>query len=474
MDDTTYEKVIGLINASNDSEALSICEEILEKNPLDDRALCLRGDLFFIGEEYENAFDCYKTAYRENVICFVAIKGMAQSLFAMKKYHEAIEFYEKSLDFNHKDGFLLAEYGQCLLEIKQYKKSVAVFKEALPYIEDKRPIYCSQIVAMLNYASNDELEAIYDEVISIYPNEQNILASYAGFLWEKKEDFTKAFNFYIRAIDINPNDNFTNISLANMIYQNSVKDAILGADLAKKWYALYPMNSVAIHTYQAISGKTAEINKNADYVERLFDNFSATFDEVLTSIEYDTPKKIGRILNEVIKPEMDSLDILDAGCGTGMCGEYLRPFAKNAIGLTGVDLSEKMLEEAVKKGLYNYLLKSDIAKFMNGIKAGFDLIVSADVFIYIGDLKEVIKSAFFSLKDEGIFIFSVSLTNKKDFILDKSGRYFHNIDYVKNILLENSFSVEYAENDAIRMEFGKPENGMIIVARKPKSLRSFL
>ena len=38
---------------------------------------------------------------------------------------------------------------------------------------------------------------------------------------------------------------------------------------------------------------------------------------------------------------LDVLDVLDLGCGTGLCGPLLRPYAR---ALAGVDLSPQMLE----------------------------------------------------------------------------------------------------------------------------------
>ena len=48
------------------------------------------------------------------------------------------------------------------------------------------------------------------------------------------------------------------------------------------------------------------------------------------------------------------LDVLDAGCGTGLCGPLLAPYARRLI---GVDLSEGMLALAKEKHVYDALIK---------------------------------------------------------------------------------------------------------------------
>ena len=48
------------------------------------------------------------------------------------------------------------------------------------------------------------------------------------------------------------------------------------------------------------------------------------------------------------------LDVLDAGCGTGLCGPLVAPYARR---LAGVDLSEGMLAHAKEKNVYDELIE---------------------------------------------------------------------------------------------------------------------
>jgi predicted TPR repeat methyltransferase len=49
---------------------------------------------------------------------------------------------------------------------------------------------------------------------------------------------------------------------------------------------------------------------------------------------------------------------LDAGCGTGLCGPLLRPYASE---LTGVDLSAGMLDRARPRQVYDHLEKGELS-----------------------------------------------------------------------------------------------------------------
>ena len=62
--------------------------------------------------------------------------------------------------------------------------------------------------------------------------------------------------------------------------------------------------------------------------------------------------------------------------------------ADSAALLHGVDISPKMIEIAGKKGLYDALLSGDIHVVLNDLdRRSYDLIIAADVFTYIGDIR---------------------------------------------------------------------------------------
>ena len=88
------------------------------------------------------------------------------------------------------------------------------------------------------------------------------------------------------------------------------------------------------------------------------------------------------------------LDVLDGGCGTGLAGPMLRPYARQ---LTGVDLSPAMLDRARKTGIYDTLVESELGSFLAAHAESFDVCVFVDVLIYFGDLRAILASAARSL-----------------------------------------------------------------------------
>jgi predicted TPR repeat methyltransferase len=138
------------------------------------------------------------------------------------------------------------------------------------------------------------------------------------------------------------------------------------------------------------------------YVESLFDNYAPHFEShVTTALRYDAPPVL---VDRLATAGRRYANALDLGCGTGLCGRYLRPLVDR---LTGVDLSGKMLDQAQALGLYDDLHQGDIVDFLGRAADNFDLVVAADVFIYVGALDEVFAAVAGTMLPGGRFAFTV-------------------------------------------------------------------
>lgn len=128
--------------------------------------------------------------------------------------------------------------------------------------------------------------------------------------------------------------------------------------------------------------------------------------------------------------------------------------------LIGVDVSQKMLDEAAKKGIYNRLLKADALSFLEK-NDDFEMIVAADVLGYIGDIAPLIKAA-----RGKTLVFSIETTDISPFELAESGRYRHHPGEVVRLLEAEGYHVAVREDLILRYENGEPVKGMVFRAEK--------
>lgn len=160
-----------------------------------------------------------------------------------------------------------------------------------------------------------------------------------------------------------------------------------------------------------------------------------------------------------------SLTILDAGCGTGLCGALLRPFAAR---LVGVDLSAGMLKEAAKRELYDELIEAELGAYMAAHPFTFDVIVACDTLVYHGRLDDAVAAAAKALKPRGRLLFTLeqlSEEGENPYRLAPTGRFCHRVFYVEAMLAAAGLVDASADAIIPRLECGEPVEGLLVTAR---------
>ena len=236
------------------------------------------------------------------------------------------------------------------------------------------------------------------------------------------------------------------------------------AQVYRSWLQEEPGNAIAGHMLSACSGLEVPERASNAYIEAHFDEYAETFESKLVdSLSYRIPEEIGRILGDLDLPAK-TLKVLDAGCGTGLCGPHLAPFAKT---LVGVDLSARSLALAAEKQVYDVLDKAELVDYLSSMAGTFDLIVIADTLIYFGKLENLLQAAAGALCHGGLLIASVEelAPSHGDFALNPSGRYSHSRAYLANALMAAGFEAPEIAAVDVRMERGISVKGLLIVVR---------
>ena len=232
-----------------------------------------------------------------------------------------------------------------------------------------------------------------------------------------------------------------------------------------EWLAEEPADPIATHMYAACGGGHTPPRASDAFVEQTFDRFAASFESKLAQLAYRAPALIAAMLEHVGVQAVGARDILDAGCGTGLCGPLLAPYARR---LVGVDLSEGMLTQARQKSIYDELVRGELTAYLQSMPQAFDLIVSADTLVYVGDLTAVATAAAAALTPGGWFVFTLEQAAHEargGFRLEMHGRYSHTMAYVEQVFADAACATEIAQAE-LRMEAGVPVAGLVVAARR--------
>ncbi|MCZ4090405.1 class I SAM-dependent DNA methyltransferase [Sinorhizobium psoraleae] len=208
------------------------------------------------------------------------------------------------------------------------------------------------------------------------------------------------------------------------------------------------------------------------YVERLFDDYAERFDKALVEkLDYRVPEKLAALIDRTTDGRHFHY-VTDLGCGTGLFGERIRHRCDY---LEGFDLSANMLAKAEAKAIYDRLAQADLSlapensgAFGELPPARADLVSSADVLMHLGNLESVFVIADRLLAPGGLFAFSVEdAATNEGFILRPSLRYAHSEAYIADACAGRGFSLIGSERTVIRMDAGRPVEGVLFLARKP-------
>jgi len=188
----------------------------------------------------------------------------------------------------------------------------------------------------------------------------------------------------------------------------------------------------------------------------------------LQRLEYRAPALVGQALQRIAGEARGDLEIVDAGCGTGLLGQYLRPYARR---LVGVDLSPRMLEKAAKRGLYDETVAAELGSFLRSSPEAFDIVASSDTLVYFGDLREVFAAARTALRPGGRLLFTLETAINedevsKDYCIHPHGRYSHTESYVRKALTEADLEVVDIQKAHLRREGQSPVDGLVVLARR--------
>ena len=204
------------------------------------------------------------------------------------------------------------------------------------------------------------------------------------------------------------------------------------------------------------------------YVEGLFDDYAAQFEQhVVQALHYRAHEVLAQPLAALHRARFNSA--LDLGCGTGLCGPLVKPLAQR---LVGVDLSSQMLARAQALGVYDELVHADIAEHLQATPERHDLVLAADVFIYIGELSSIFAAVSRRMDAGGVFCFSTEVASPgaEGFELLPSLRYAHSQTYLRALADAHGFEVARLVQEPIREDQRKAVDGVFVhLVKRPSS-----
>jgi predicted TPR repeat methyltransferase len=346
---------------------------------------------------------------------------------------------------------------------------------------------------------NDAIDA-YREAIRMEPTSADAYNN-LGIVQKDKHNFDIAIECFRKAIELRPNMGAAWANLGNVLVTigkvaegaqalmraatfaglkdpserrllasaySTLGELVKAEQVYRDWLADDKDNPIANHHLMAVSGETPGRASDA-YVRTIFDSFATTFDERLAYLKYVAPTLVVEEAGKLFAEPAGDRVIADAGCGTGLCGPGLKPYAAR---LVGVDIAKNMVKQATARGCYDALAVQELTAYFEETDERFDAIVSADTLCYFGDLAPPVAAFRRSLAPGGGVVFTVERhaePGSRPYRLNAHGRYSHHADYVRETLETAGFTVDALREETLRMETGLEVKGYVVRATVPSA-----
>ncbi len=373
---------------------------------------------------------------------------------------EAVGFIKRAVTANPHYSDAFNNLGNVHKECGELEEAKECYRKVIE-LSPKHPAALNNLgIVLKDLGDFAEAVQVISTAIELEPKRADFYHN-LGNAYRKQGDLKKSAEACRQSIALQPYQADAYKSLWRALYLG--RDFEEAAKVLRQWLENEPENAIAKHTYAAqMGGEWVPERASDDYVQQMFDNFAGSFDQVLERLDYRAPSLVASAVGDIHSNPAGDLLVLDAGCGTGLCGPLLTPYA---IKLIGIDLSPKMLVKAEGRAAYDELLVAELVGYLEKNPTTFDLIVSADTLVYFGALELFAQAAKTALKPGGHLIFTLEKgTIEQDFKLNIHGRYSHSQAYVERLFALSGWDKCSIIDEVLRKEAGEPVLGMLITA----------
>lgn len=490
----------------NLTRAESIYQEVLVKDPANFTALQLLGITSLQFKKFERAAEFFRdaiacdasfpsthfslgNAYQSLRKFEAAMACFQQAILLNPHYAEAhnnlgVAYKNKNMPSEALACFLTAislkpdlveaysNMGNALKDLNRQEEAIACFHKALSCKPDYADAHYNLGVVFKEQGKPEEAAARFHKALSCRPDFAEAHSNLGVMLMEhgKLEEALASFR---KALLLEPDSVETLNNMGNVYRAQGRRHEALAS--FRQVIRVQPENGMAVHSIASLEGSNPE-RAPSEYIEKIFNAHAEKFDtHLVDDLKYETPEKLMAFIRQFAELPLKKLDILDLGCGTGLVSLVIAPYARR---LVGVDLSANMLEKAQARNRYQRLEKADLLTMMqNETATSYDLIIAADVFVYLGKLDRIFHEAIRLLRPGGLFAFSVKAIEELmsggdqhdgqvEYRLNDTGRYAHSAAYLDRLAVSAGFKSPQMRRAHTRLEKEKSIQAWLVLCTK--------
>jgi predicted TPR repeat methyltransferase len=379
---------------------------------------------------FDEAFPLLRQLVRDQPENVEAVKTLGMVCFRTGRYELAQHFMGESLRLDPSFVEGLRIRGLAFMQLKRHAAALDCFETVLAASPGFVDVMINRATALLDLQRLDKALAGFDEVLAL-DAENAVGWNNRGNTLVAMRRFEEAVACYDKALALRP--------------------GLPTAD-SNRFLALLELKKV---------------ERIPDFaVREAFDPVASGFDQMmLEKLDYRSHLHL-RALAERVLPKRPGIKALDLGCGTGLVAEAFKDIIAGG-SMDGVDVAPNMIEQATRRGLYRELIVADFEAFLAASGPAYDLIVSGDAMVYLGDLACTFGGVAKRLEPGGLFLFTCEVKQGEGWELTRATRFRHSESYLRREAERARLSWVELLTCTPRHEGGVPVAGFAVALMKP-------
>lgn len=348
-------------------------------------------------------------------------RGLA--LLHLKRADDAAGSFERALRIDPRHAPSLYHLGCALNELRQHERALPLFERLLKADDGQAQAWFRHGQTLQALDRHDEAMPSYERALALDAAQPQA--------WLNHADLLKR--------------------------QGRVADAIA----AYRTALTHGADAELVDFYLAPLENRSAAGMPRRYVQELFDDYAARFDEhLLGALHYHGHELVVDAVKQAA-PGRRFERALDLGCGTGLCGPLLKAIAQH---VDGVDLSPQMLLQARRRAVYDQLVQADITEHLSAADARYDLVLAADVFTYVGAIEPVLVALQRVLMDDALLGFSVEVADDDvEFRLHDGLRFAHSRRHIEALARRHGLALLQCRRQPMREDQRRPVDAWYVV-----------
>jgi predicted TPR repeat methyltransferase len=397
---------------------------------------------------------------------FEALFAQAATHAAQGRAEDAISVYRQALALRPDSAPAHNNLGIAFRALNRFAEAAAQFQAALAHDPQLAEVHNNLASVLVMLGQLDAAIAHYHRAVAIKADYIEARVGLATCYADRKQ-LVEALSHAEIASWQSENPSFPHFRFGVLMARCDCND------LARKCFETYlardPDDRQGARPLLAKLGFTPLPQQaSAAQLESLYERRARFWDT--GSATYTGARLVAMALRQLSGGRTD-LDILDAGCGTGLVGGLVTQQARR---LEGVDLSPQMLAKAKAKGIYHQLHQDDLVALLRRRQREFDAVTCAATLIHFGELDAPFAAAATALRDDGLFVFTLFPNEQDDNAaavapldgLGEGGCFVHGRGYIARVAQASGFTLVAMQAEVHEFAQGQPRMGLIVALRR--------